>query len=495
MTITSKRIIKLLSASLCPVILSSCLLQGPWSYTPEEEEAYRGIYTLAYLISDRPVSSLCFKRLLALNESMSEDFAFYDSATVKVSGEFSGIDTTITLSPESSSPNCFEGPSDLKPSKGESYSLVADIVWDSSGTKVKSHFSAKANIPSVFSIQHVFAPLASGDFKEVERGDTAYTLSYPNDFNSYKFTSKYDNSVRGGFYSIHYDNISGGENTDNSVNQMLKDFLDSAMLVYSSLDSIVNGGFSANISFDDINSLDTIFIPSYTVPLTNVRFFFYATDEAFVDFENKTLASAEDPRIKAESNVEGGAGLFSGIAVDTFSLYINYTEDDKTQFYSSSAVSHCRDTSWSTKACRQYLPTYCKSSNYKTDECFALAISTALENDFSWDSLIPASADSATKESFRNAGESLYCLANNFPTSDSYCSTFYKECQESEEKNSCKDSLWTYCADNNWNISSKPQCGTALISRYRLQNIHSTVIKKVVNKWCEENTNDTQCKY
>ena len=92
-------------------------------------------------------------------------------------------------------------------------------------------------------------------------------------------------------------------------------------------------------------------------------------------------------------------------------------------------------------------------------------------------------------------GEKRYCIANNFPTADSYCAQNYADCQKSEEKNTCKDVLWNYCADENWNLTSKPQCGTALVSRYRLQKLNSSILRNAVTGWCAANKNDPQCGY
>src|SRR5574344_2037961 len=183
----SMRSIKKYAVPALCLLFAACDLQGPWSYWPEDEKQYRGVYTLAYVIADRPVNRMCFQRLLSLNEAASDNFAFYDSATVKISGNFSGRDTTLSLAPESAYPNCFDGPADLLAERGKNYSLDAYFVWDSSGKSVRSHYTAEATVPSVFAISSAFAPDMHGKYHEIHDGDTAYSLSYPNDLLTYKF--------------------------------------------------------------------------------------------------------------------------------------------------------------------------------------------------------------------------------------------------------------------------------------------------------------------
>lgn len=480
--------------ALC-IFFSACDLQGPWSYWPDKESSYRGVYTLAYVIADRPVNRICFQRLLSLDEASADNFAFYDSATVKISGNFSGHDSTLSLAPESTYPNCFDGPADLLAERGKNYSLDAYFVWDSSGKSVRSHYTAEATVPSVFSISSAFAPDIYGKYREIHDGDTAYSLSYPNDLLTYKFHPEYDDSVHGVFYSIHYDNISGGENTDNFLNSMLSDFIDDPILVQSPFDTVATGEFSLNYSFDGMKSIDTIEIIGAQLPVSDVKLLFYATDQNYADFETKTLESAEDSRVKAVTNVNGGAGFFSGMTVDTMRLYRGYTATDKITYYPAQGIKTCRDTSWSTKACRAYLYTFCADSGYTARECYAPAVRVALESGKTWDALLPDTLNSADRSLARLDGEKRYCIANNFPTADSYCAQNYADCQKSEEKNTCKDVLWNYCADENWNLTSKPQCGTALVSRYRLQKLNSSILKNAVTNWCAANKNDPQCGY
>jgi hypothetical protein len=379
--------------------------------------------------------------------------------------------------------------------RGQVYALDASIFWDSSGTHVKSHYTATASIPRVFSITHVYTPTIEGKRRELFNGDTTYTLSYPNDLLTYNFVPEYTDSVRGVFFSIKYNPMTSGENVDNSINKMLSSFVDDPILIYSPYDSLDIGDFMENFQYGDMNSLDSIYIVSFQIPLDSVTFFFYGTDQAYVDFENTTLASAEDPRILPVTNVKGGQGFFSGMAVDTVHFYMGWAPDNAVEFYAAKGISDCRDTSWSTKACRTYLYTFCADSNYVASECYAPAVKVALEEGMVWDSLLPREIDSVAKQEAYGDGMKRYCIANNFPKTQSGCSLNYTDCQVNELLNSCKEVLWSWCADQGWPLEDSPQCGTALVSRYRLKNVKSDVLKQVVNTWCEENKNDPQCDY
>ena len=88
------------------IFLISCL-QGPWEYYPEEKEAYRGIYTIGQIVAGS-APEICFTPLLALDEALASDFAFYDSAYVEVSGTFESLgERTIVMKSLYERPNCF----------------------------------------------------------------------------------------------------------------------------------------------------------------------------------------------------------------------------------------------------------------------------------------------------------------------------------------------------------------------------------------------------
>lgn len=475
------------------LFLASCL-QGPWEYYPEKTETYNGVYVFASVIAGRSVSGVCFERTYALNEALSEDFAFYDSASVQISGNFSGSDTAVFLTPESARPNCFDGPSDLLPQKGASYSLKAVFRWDSSGNKVISTYTAQAKIPEVFKIKAALAPNALGGHESFAEGDTVYALDYPMDLASYYFVPDYKSDTRGVLITLHYDPQTSAENPDNFLNYMLGSFIDDNIFVHDLFDSVSQLGYTENSYFGGTNLLDTLSVIGYQLIMPKSNLFFYATDSGYYKYRTSVLTSESDASIKPESNVRGGSGYFTGMAVDTISFYMKSQDGDTAAYFSYDAKGKaCRDLDWDSKVCRRYLPVYCDSVNYDSSECFAPAVKAALERGSSWDSLLPSGLDSSAIKLAKTDGIKRYCIANGFPNDSNLCTLVKEDCLTSLDSNGCKLVLWKFCADRGWPLDSLPECGSALVSRYRLANLNSAVIKNVVNAWCKENSDDPQC--
>src|SRR3990172_8755156 len=138
MSITSK--------ALVSVFLTGCL-PGPWDYVPREKPEFRGIWTSAYAVADRPVEDVCFERLYSLTEAWTDAFPFYDTAQVTLAGNFSIGGDTLLLQPLANTPNCFRGDSTALFLRGEAYALNARFVWDSAGTRVTTSLQAQAVLP------------------------------------------------------------------------------------------------------------------------------------------------------------------------------------------------------------------------------------------------------------------------------------------------------------------------------------------------------------
>jgi hypothetical protein len=132
--------------------LMACL-QGPWDYTPNDPPLFRGIWAQAYVVAGRPVTDVCFEKLLALDEENTPAFAFYDSASVGIEGRFSKGGQTLALSPKANKPNCFTGDPATLAMLGEAYTLHARFVWDSSGTSVVSTLTATSRITDSFAVK------------------------------------------------------------------------------------------------------------------------------------------------------------------------------------------------------------------------------------------------------------------------------------------------------------------------------------------------------
>ena len=60
----------------------------------------------------------------------------------------------------------------------------------------------------------------------------------------------------------------------------------------------------------------------------------------------------------------------------------------------------------------------------------------------------------------------------------------YEQCIESPEKNNCKEYLWMWCADRDWDTREYPQCNSALVSRYYIEKPKSNILKREVETIC-----------
>lgn len=137
-------------ALIC-LLLPTCL-QGPWEYQPDDKPIFRGITVNAYIINGRPIEQVCFERLYNLDEKSTTAFPFYDSATIRITGDGGTGETTVVLTSQKGQPNCFEGPADFVGQSGKTYSLEAVIVWDSAGVRTRSVLRGTTTIPLIWDI-------------------------------------------------------------------------------------------------------------------------------------------------------------------------------------------------------------------------------------------------------------------------------------------------------------------------------------------------------
>src|SRR4051812_23512869 len=98
MSIPSSRRFAIRAAAVLALVLAACI-QGPWDYYPENPPTFKGVFATGYVLAKRPLTQLCFERILSLDEEHTQAFAWYDSADVRVSGPFSGQSQTVVLSP------------------------------------------------------------------------------------------------------------------------------------------------------------------------------------------------------------------------------------------------------------------------------------------------------------------------------------------------------------------------------------------------------------
>ena len=511
---------------LAAIFLAACGdFHGPWDYYPEKRDVYTGIYTYGYVISGES-PYVCFSKVYELDETAAENFAFYDSAYVTVSGRFdsrySGIDevdTTLVLSHYSHKPNCFTDVA-YEGVVGETYKLEAYFVWDSSGHKAKSRYKAEATIPNPVSVKGLNAPQQDGSYKWIPYDEKNPKfridfLEFPMDMEFVKCAMDYDKTVKGVISVMNY-SMGNAESQNTTINQMFKGFTDEddqgyrGIAIHDPLEQSQNLGYTSNRRVADYYALDTLYLMNMMMPLGNISVDFYSTDAAYIDYIDKVKESVNDSRIVPESNIENGMGVFSGMAKSSIDLYVDGNGVNMKHI----AHHNCYNTegdlsdSWDSKGCRLYQDIYCagidldwtvdlanqnrtayeayRDTVYSRDheECYASNVKAAMMLDTTkWSIFLPDTIDSGKKSIAYSDGLKRYCVASNFENNKiADCYNLYELCIVSPEANYCKDYLWTWCADRDW--PNVEQCQSALVSRYYLTEQKSSIIKREVQRIC-----------
>lgn len=522
---TRKAITRILLPAVCfllSAILAACDFQGPWSYYPEETEVYQGIYTFGYIVADES-PYVCFSKVYGLTESSAENFAFYDSAYVTVSGKFADGKDSISLQSLKSEgkPNCFAGNANYVGVAGESYTLNSRFGWDSSGHKVTTEMKAVAKIPTKIHAKGVIPPSATGRGVFV-KNEYSYLqfdfLEYPYDILTYKIPMEYDESVRGIQMTLVYDNVDGGESMNTTMINMLSAFLDPDTAGYMGMamkrpeENTSSMGFETRMMFAGMNTLDTMEYPGMTMPIGKSVIRFYATDQAYSDYKNTVLEAIDDSRVVPKSNVENGMGVFSGMLKDSILLEIHaenfITYDYMKAVNCENLEEDDEETPWDSKYCRLYQDRYCVDTlrcieggceDYEVREhpaCYPSLVKLAMTLDTNkWSYFLPDTLSAQKKNDAYADGLKRYCVASNFASNKiADCKSLKEDCLVSLETTNCKEYLWTWCSDRDWNVVEYPQCGSALVSRYYLEKMESPILKRVVDLWCEEHPEDKQCK-
>ena len=430
------------------LLLLSC--QGPWSYWPENPENYQGIWVYAYIISGRPVENVCLDKMHALTETRMHGFEFYESADIKVSGSFNGKDTLLSLTPYAAgyakNPNCFFAESDdLLADAGKEFELNASITWDSAGKKVISKFSAKTYIPKNFEVVRAY-DLEKNPFGF---GDTILYLPPPMDLQANFFIPRYSDDVGGVIVSIVYnDGIYWGENSIDAILDQFRKRDTSDYAVFGDRRLLYRG--IKNQQTGNINKvIDSIPIMGINTPaIGNASLLFYASTPEYFKFE-ETFLDANDSRIEPFYNIQGAAGIFAGMLVDTFEVNFKTPDTVKIYPYFEAQEAYCSQT--------RGLRGNPDQARIYNSECAE-----------AWDRKI-----------WKEMG------VDNPPP-------WYEIPPEELKKRLSAGELITWCEHRAFPIYQYPLCGSMLV-RYSKTGKISSVLAREVKKWCEEHPNDTEC--
>ena len=468
-------------------------------------------------------------------------------------GEFGkGEEETIQLTASSSTPNCFYPSSYLMVSKcipaagyvtcgpnyagieGETYTLEATFEWDSAGYNVESTYKAKATIPNPVKVRGFNIPKQDGSFEWVEYNDGDVVemdfLEYPMDMEFVRAALDYDHSARGVLSIMNYGS-KNGEATNTTVNKMFEGFTSEdedgyrGIAMHDPLETQQNLGYAANYIVGGIKNLDTLHLTNMMLPIGEFSIDLYSTDEHYIDYVNKVKQSVSDSRVVPESNIENGMGVFTGMAHTRVYMKVN---SENWVNMERIANRHCKNEEgdnskgWDSKGCRLYLDAYCagdgpssdlESANdyaytryggsnlyYRKDNetCYPSLVKAAMmqanEEHWGvekWSEYLPDSISAEKKSMAYADGLKRYCVASNFKDNDfAKCSNLKSRCLDSLTKNDCNSYLWLWCSDRNWNYKKYPQCGPAMVSRYVVDDLKSTIWEKEVKKWCEDPCNE-----
>lgn len=520
-------------------------IQGPWTFWPKDPPLYRGIWVYAHVVAGRPLTEVCFEPIIPLEQTSTRDFAFYRNAQVQISGRFNGSNQNLDLSPRSESPNCFDGPSDQIPARNQAYQLRAEFQWDSSGVNTTTILTASTRTPEQFSLRDIRVLGSSkldtvfrndsivsiladqfgesirdmltdpatldtlageyqkqlvgllGDFAvPLANGDTVSYLNPPLDLTSpYKFGNERSDDVDGVLITQYYDpngarglssfDLIGSQPEPDSAERT--DFGHRHRLWF--LQSFYNEA-SQN------NYIDTLTLSNAYLYIGDNLFYFYAVPREYTSYLNTSIQGAEDSRIRAKSNIQGGYGVFSGMLVDSIRFYVKALPGSRTYPFERTRWLACRELKeWEDISdCRRLIPTYCADSLSVSPECRAYAVAAAIDSGYSWDSLMVSTTDTSLQTSVRLEGEERWCIRNAFPVDSTLCDSPRKACLQSKESSTCKTHLWNWCADLGWPIDSLGQCGSGFVSWFRLEDIDSPVMERERDLWCDQNS-DPQCKF
>ncbi|MCL2100565.1 MAG: DUF4249 domain-containing protein [Fibromonadales bacterium] len=430
------------------LLLFSC--QGPWSYYPENPETYQGIWVYAYIVSGRPVKNVCLDKLHSLKEVRMQGFAFYEEANIKISGSFNGKDTAFFLEPDiadyAHNPNCFVGPKDLIADIGKNYELDISITWDSAGRRTTSEFNASTYIPQKFKILRAY-DLLKQQFKP---GDTIVYLPAPMDLQSNYFIPEYSDDIGSVLVTMAYgQDVFWGEN---SIDKFIENFTERNDTARKArfdngriLISVENQQYS-----DMPKAIDSIPIMGINMPaIGEIKLLFYASTPDYFKFQNTFLQGGSDSRIKPIYNIEGGAGIFAGMLVDTFEVNVDTLNSIKVYPFLAAQEYYCKDTD--------------RDDNESNTPNWILH----KECVWYWDKLI---WDKISTQPM--------------PPWYEIPSDKLRAVLSAEE-------FITWCEHRYFPIDRYPPCGSAMVRFSKSKN--SPVLDREVKKWCEEHKDDPEC--
>jgi hypothetical protein len=214
----------------------------------------------------------------------------------------------------------------------------------------------------------------------------------------------------------------------------------------------------------DMDSIPILGInmPAATVFLP-IKLLFYASTPDYFKFDDTFINGRMDSRIEPIYNIQGGAGIFAGMLVDTFDIYIKPAQGIKLYSYYDAQDAYCRTEDFNHKI-----------DNYKVrKECIEV-----------WDAIIRCEITYGKSEN------NTICLGPEF--FPEYYYEWYEIPIESLKETLSKEEFITWCEYRNFPIEIYPPCGSAMVL-YSKSGKSSPILDREVKKWCEENKTVPEC--
>lgn len=189
------------------------------------------------------------------------------------------------------------------------------------------------------------------------------------------------------------------------------------------------------------------------------RFYFHAFGLDYWRY-NTTATQDPNPSVPRFTNIEGGAGIFAGAALDSFD--INIKADPDAELWPqpiAKGLSCGSDGWWSTRECRAYETIFCRMRGWSGEDCRVQARRDCLwepAGDTRPSDSICAAVDSTAEadEGFRDEVEIQACIEVGFeqslPDLNRSCSAWKETCLEGEPGNACRKKLIRRCELDFW---------------------------------------------
>jgi hypothetical protein len=238
----------------------------------------------------------------------------------------------------------------------------------------------------IISIRDEITQILQEYYIEYENGDSLFYLTGLDFFLlSHLFKSRRSADMEGVLITLGLDSIIG--DIDDGLGPIF------GVIELDTANYSVPGSHRRLIEYDDFTGddgysiLDSMgFVQAWFYAGLNT-IYFYGIEEAYAEYVTTAILNESNTKVKSVYNVDGAAGIFTGMVADSFKVYIK--ADAGTDVYPRDIAlrANCQDRGFSgtgktwdkSKECRELYPEFCESVRWHDPECIPDLHSTALE--------------------------------------------------------------------------------------------------------------------